>query len=32
MEGEGGGTQSIIDEVQSWEIQVDKMEREGGVS
>ena len=28
MEGEGGVTRSIIDELHSWDIQGDKMERE----
>ena len=32
MEGESGVTRSIIDELHSWDIQGDQMERENGVS
>ena len=32
MEGEGGATLSIIDELLSGHIQVDQMEGEGGVT
>ena len=32
MEGESGVTGSIIDELNSWDIQGDQMEGEGGVS
>ena len=32
MEGESGGTQSIIDEPHSWYIQRDQMEGESGVT
>ena len=32
MEGEGGVTRSIIDELHSWDIQGDKMERESGLT
>ena len=32
MEGEGGVTRSIIDELQPWDIQEDQMEGEIGVS
>ena len=32
MEGESGVTQSIIDELHSWDIQRDQMEGECGVT
>ena len=32
MEGESGVTRSIIDELQSWNIQVDKTEGKSGVT
>ena len=32
MEGEGGVTRSIIDEIHSWDIQGDQMEDESGVT
>ena len=32
MESESGFTQSIIDELHSWAIQVDQMEGESGVT
>ena len=32
MEGECGVTQSIIDELHSWDIQLDQMEGESGVT
>ena len=32
MNGERGVTQSIIDELQSWDIEVDKAEGESGVT
>ena len=32
MEGEGGVTRSIIDEVHSSELQGDQMERESGIT
>ena len=32
MEGEGGVTRSIIDQLQSWDILGDKMEAECGVT
>ena len=32
MTGESGVTRSIIDEVLSWDIQVDQMEAESGVT
>ena len=32
MEGEGGVTRSIIDELHSWYIQGDEMEGENGVT
>ena len=32
MEGESGVTRSIIDELDSWDIQGDQMEGEGGVT
>ena len=32
MEGESGVTRSIIDELDSWDIQGDQMEGESGVS
>ena len=32
MEGESGGTRSIIDELHSWDIQGDEMESESGVT
>ena len=32
MKGESGFTRSIIDQLQSWDIQVDKMEAESGVT
>ena len=32
MEGESGVTRSIIDELLSWEIEGDKMDRESGVT
>ena len=32
MEGEIGGTRSVIDELHSWEIQGDQMEGESGVT
>ena len=32
MEGESGVTKSIIDEVQSWDIEGDEMEGESGVT
>ena len=32
MEGESGVTQSIIDELHSWEIQEDQVEGESGVT
>ena len=32
MEGEGGVTRSIIDQVHSWDIQGDQMEDEDGVT
>ena len=32
MEGESGFTRSIIDELLSWDIQGDQMERESGVT
>ena len=32
MEGEGGVTRSIIDELHSWDIQGDQMEDESGVT
>ena len=32
MEGEGGATRSIIDEVHSWDIQRDEREGESGVT
>ena len=32
MEGESGGTRSIIDELHSWNIQGDQIEGEGGVN
>ena len=32
MEGESGVTRSIIDEVNSWDIQRDQMEHESGVT
>ena len=31
MEGESGDTRSIIDELDSWDIQGDQMEGESGV-
>ena len=32
MEGEAADTRSIIDELHSWDIQGDQMERESGVT
>ena len=32
MEGESGGTRSIIDEPHSWDIQGDEIEGESGVT
>ena len=32
MEGENGGARSIIDEVNSWDIQQDQMEGQSGVT
>ena len=32
MEGENGVTRSIIDELRSWDIQLDQMEGENGVT
>ena len=32
MEGEGGVTRSVIDELHSWDIQGDQMEGESGVT
>ena len=32
MEGESGGTRSIIDELNSWYIQGDEMDGESGVT
>ena len=32
MEGESCGTRSIIDEHLSWDIQLDQVERESGVT
>ena len=32
MKGPSGVTRSIIDELQSWDIQGDKMENESGVT
>ena len=32
MEGESGVTRSIIDELRSWDIQLDQMEGENGVT
>ena len=32
MEGESGVTQSIIDELNFWDIQADQMEGESGVT
>ena len=32
MKGTSGVSPSIIDQLQSWDIQGDKMEREGGVT
>ena len=32
MEGESGVTGSIIDQLHSWDIQVDQMESESGVT
>ena len=32
MEGESGVTRSIIDEIQSWDMQGDQMEGESGVT
>ena len=32
MEGEGGVTQSIIEELYSWDIQRDQRERKSGVT
>ena len=32
MEGESGFTRSIIDELDSWDIQGDQIERESGVT
>ena len=32
MEAESGGTQIIIDELHSWDIQVDQMEGDSGVT
>ena len=32
MKGGSGFTRSIIDQLQSWDIEGDKMEREGGVT
>ena len=32
MEGEGGVTRSIIDELRSWDIQREQMECESGVT
>ena len=32
MEGENGVTRKIIDELHSWDIQLDQMEGEGGVT
>ena len=32
MEGEGGVTQSIIDELHSWDIQGNQMEGESGIT
>ena len=32
MKGASGVTRSIIDQLQSWDIQVDKMEGERGVT
>ena len=32
MEGESGATRSIIEEIDSWDIQGDQMESESGVT
>ena len=32
MEGESGVTRSVIDELQSWDIQGDEMEGESGIT
>ena len=32
MEGESGVTRSMIDELHSWDIQLDQMEGESGVT
>ena len=32
MEGKSGDTQSIIDELHSWDIQGDQMEGESGIT